>query len=91
MIYMLQGEEHKLRRPIHGPYRVLSITETNAEVQLVDSHTDDPIFVILNRVRLCHPEQGESVCTAAPLRVEFCMLHRLQSMVGESEGEHTIS
>ena len=63
MVYMpseLQGEEHKLKRPFHGPYRVLSITETNAEVRLVDSPTDDPIFVNLNRVRLCHPEQGES-------------------------------
>ena len=66
MVYMpseLRGEEHKLRRPFHGPYRVLNITETNAEVRLVDSPTDDPIFVNLNRIRLCYPDQGESTWT----------------------------
>ena len=59
----LCGEEHKLRRPFHGPYRVLNITETNAEVRLADSPTDDSIFVNLNRIRLCYPDQGESTWT----------------------------
>ena len=62
MVYMPseeKGEEHKLRRPFYGPYRVLSVTGTNSEVRLVDSPTDDPIFVNLNRVRLCHPAQED--------------------------------
>ena len=66
MVYMpseLHGEEHKLRRPYYGPYRVLNVTETNAEVRLIDSPSDDPIFVNLNRVRLCHPEQGMTTWT----------------------------
>ena len=61
MVYMpseLQGDEHKLRCPYYGPYRVLNVTETNAEVHLIDSPNDDPIFVNLNRICLCHPEQG---------------------------------
>lgn len=62
MVYMpseVQGEECKLRWPFYGPYRVLSVTDTNVEVHLVDSHTEDPIFVNLNHVRLCHPAQGD--------------------------------
>ena len=66
MVYMpseLQGDEHKLRRPYYGPYRVLNVTETNAEVRLIDTPNDDPIFVNLNRVRLCHLEQGITTWT----------------------------
>ena len=66
MVYMpseLQGDEHKLRRPFYGPYRVLNVTETNAEVRLIDSPNEDPIFVNLNRIRLCHPEQGSATWT----------------------------
>ena len=62
MVYMPseeKGEEHKLRRPFYGPYRVLSITGTNAEVCLVDLLTDDPILVNLNQVWLCHPAQED--------------------------------
>ena len=68
MVYMpsdLQGDEHKLQCPFHGPYRVLCVTDTNAEVRLVDSPAEDPIFVNLNRIRLCHPEQGDSTWTGA--------------------------
>ena len=66
MVYMpseSKGEEYKLNRPFHGPYWVLSVTDTNAEVRLIDSPTNDPIFVNLNRVRLCHPEQGDVTWT----------------------------
>ena len=31
-----KGEKRKLARPFHGPFRVLSVTSTNAEVRLVD-------------------------------------------------------
>jgi len=38
MVYMLdqvQGKMRKLARPFHGPYQILSLTPTNAEVTLV--------------------------------------------------------
>ena len=64
MVYMpseVQGKNRKLARPFHGPYRVLSVTPTNAEVRLVDDPTSAPIFVSLDRVRHCYPEQ-EDIC-----------------------------
>ena len=57
----LQGEEHKLKCPFHGHYRVLGVTDT---VHLIDSPTDDAIFVSLNSIRLCHlalPGLGRNV------------------------------
>ena len=66
MVYIpseVRGEEHKLKRPFHGPYRVLSVTDTNVEVRLIDLPTDDPIFVNMNRIRLCHPSQGDVTWT----------------------------
>ena len=42
-----QGKNWKLSRPFHGPYRVLQVTPTNAEVQLIDRPKDEPIFVAL--------------------------------------------
>ena len=64
MVYMpaeKQGEDWKLSRPFHGPYRVLKVTQTNAEVQLVDQPTGDTIFVNLDRICPCDPEQGNEV------------------------------
>ena len=64
MVYMpseVKGKNRKLARPFHGPYRVLSVTPTNAEVRLVDDLTSAPIFVSLDRVRHCYPEQ-EDIC-----------------------------
>ena len=61
MVYMpaqVKGKDRKLARPYYGPYRVLSLTPTNVEVRLIDDPTDEPIFVALERVRLCYPEQG---------------------------------
>ena len=40
----------------HGPYRVVTVTGTNAEVHLVDDPTADSIFVSLDRVKPCYPE-----------------------------------
>jgi len=51
MVYIpsqLQGKKYKLQRPYHGPYRVVSVTDTNVEVQLVDRPKNDAIFVNLN-------------------------------------------
>ena len=56
MPHSVSGKAWKLARPFCGPYRVLSLTPTNAEDKLVDKPDSDPIFVALNRVRLCYPE-----------------------------------
>ena len=59
MVHMpgsVKGKAWKLVRPFHGPYRVLSVTPTNAEVRLVDQPGADAIFVSLSRVRPCYSE-----------------------------------
>ena len=61
MVYMpseMQGKNWKLARPFHGPYRVIAKTPNNVEVCIIDDPTADSIFVSLDRVRLCYPEQG---------------------------------
>ena len=58
-----QGENRKLARPFHSPFWVLTVTPTNGAVRLVDDRKPDPIFVALNRVRLCYPEQGDPTWT----------------------------
>ena len=45
-----KGKSWKFVRPYHGPFRVVSITPTNAEVVLVDKSDEDTIFVLLKRV-----------------------------------------
>ena len=42
-----QGKNWKLARPFHGPYRVLQVTPTNAEVRLVDQPKGESIFVTM--------------------------------------------
>ena len=47
MVHMpgsVKGKAWKLVRPFHGPYRVLSVTPSNAEVRLVDQPDSDPII-----------------------------------------------
>ena len=56
MPHEVRGNAWKFARPFHGPYRVVSLTPTNAEVRLVDQPNDDSIFVSLNRVRRCYDE-----------------------------------
>ena len=66
MVYMpidVQGQDRKLARPFHGPYRVLAVTPTNAEVRLVGQPTGESIFVSLDRVRRCYLEQGNETWT----------------------------
>ena len=66
MVYMpakVKGKDRKIAHPYHGPYRVLSLTPTNAEVRLIDDPTNEPIFVALERIRLCYPEQGGTTWT----------------------------
>jgi hypothetical protein len=50
------GKTVKLARPYFGPYRVLNLTPTNAEVRLIDRPDDPSIFISLNRVRPCYSE-----------------------------------
>lgn len=42
---------------------VLSVTDTNVEVRLIDSPIDDSIFVNMNCIQLCHPAQGDVTWT----------------------------
>lgn len=51
------GKHRKLARPYHGPYRVTNITPTNAEVQLIEYPSEPTIFVAIDRLRKCYPEQ----------------------------------
>ena len=54
----MQGKNWKLARPFHGHYRVIAKTPNNMEVCIIDDPTASSIFVSLDRVRLCYPEQG---------------------------------
>ena len=59
MVYMpseITGAAWKLAKPFYGPYRILSVTLTNAEVKIIDKPEEPSIFVALSRVRLCYPE-----------------------------------
>uniref|UniRef100_A0A1X7V3D6 Reverse transcriptase RNase H-like domain-containing protein n=1 Tax=Amphimedon queenslandica TaxID=400682 RepID=A0A1X7V3D6_AMPQE len=59
MVYMpfdVQWKDWKLSRPFHGPYRVLTVTPTNAEVKLVSDPRLPSLFVNLDRIRPCYPE-----------------------------------
>ena len=47
----IQGKAWKFARPYFGPYRVVSLIPTNAEVQLVDHPQDDTLFVALAMLR----------------------------------------
>ena len=59
MVHMkgtIKGKAWKFSRPYHGPYRVVTVTGSNAEVRLVDDPAADSIFVSLDRVKPCYPE-----------------------------------
>ena len=56
MVYMpgdVSGKKWKLAKPYHGHYRILSVTPTNAEVQLVENPGEPSLFVALSRLRRC--------------------------------------
>ena len=72
MVYFpnqLQGKAWKLARPYFGPYEVISLTETNVEVRLINSPEDPPIFVSLDRVRPCYSEMSDEVWAGHGKRV----------------------
>ena len=47
---------------------MLKVTPNNVEVVLIDKPRDRSIFVALNRVRLCYPEQLEETWTGSRRR-----------------------
>lgn len=62
MVFMpseVTGKNRKLARPYHGPYRVVSVTPTNAEVQLIEFPDEPTIFVAIDRMRRCYTEQDD--------------------------------
>ena len=54
------GKAAKLARPYFGPYRILSVTPTNAEVRLVDKPDESSIFISLSRIRPCYAELSDT-------------------------------
>ena len=68
MVFMpskVQGKNRKLARPYHGPYRVLKVTPTNAEVALIDRPRNPSIFVSLTRIRRCYEEMDDQSWTGS--------------------------
>ena len=64
LVYMpneVKGKDWKLKRPFHGRYCIISLTDCNAEVQLLDGK-EESIFVSLDRVRPCPSELSNDVC-----------------------------
>ena len=64
MVYFprdVQGKAWKFARPYYGPYTVLSLTPTNAEVCLLSCPEGDTIFVALDRIRPCYAEMSDEV------------------------------
>lgn len=57
----VKGKAWKLARPYFGPYKVLSLTPTNAEVQLAHDSESESIFVALDRIRRCYDEMSDEV------------------------------
>ena len=66
MVYFpdqVKGKAWKLARPYHGPHEVVALTNTNAEVSLVESPKNNSIFVALDRIRTCPEEMTNETWT----------------------------
>ena len=68
MVFMpsdVTGKDRKLAHPYHGPFRIICVTPTNAEVQLIERPHDQSIFyeVAMERLRKCYPEQTNDCWT----------------------------
>ena len=64
MVHMpgqIQGKAWKFARPYFGPYEVLGITPTNAEVQLLNHPRVSTIFVSLECVRKYYEEMTDDI------------------------------
>ena len=59
MVHMpgtIKGKAWKFARAFYGPYRVIAVTPTNAEVRLVDKPEEASIFISLDHLRVCPGE-----------------------------------
>ena len=66
MVYMpseVTGKNRKLARPYHGPYHIIAVTPTNAEVKLIERVGEPSIFVAIDRLRKCYPELPDTCWT----------------------------
>ena len=62
MVFMpsnVTGKDRKLARPYHGPFRIVHLTPTNTEVQLIERPQDQSIFVAIDRLRRCYSELSD--------------------------------
>ena len=50
------------------PIRILGITPTNAEVQLIENPGEPSLFVAISRLRRCYPELPDTSWTGARKR-----------------------
>lgn len=55
----IKGKAWKFAQAFYGPYRILTITPTNAEVRLVDKLEEQSIFIALDRLRTCPGEMKD--------------------------------
>ena len=79
MVYMpgdVIGKNWKLARPYHGPFRILSLTPTNTEAQLIEKPGDPSLFVALSRLRRCYPEMTDASWTGRKKRSKNKMKKR---------------
>ena len=78
MVHMpseLQGKTWKFARPYHGPFRVLNVTPTNAEVCLVNDPKSDSMFVSMTRVHPCHDELPDTSWRGSiPTEIQYSTL-----------------
>ena len=66
MVFMpseVTGKNRKLARPYHGPYRIIAVTPTNAEVKLIERVSEPSIFVAIDRLHKCYPEVPDTCWT----------------------------
>ena len=74
MVYMpgdVTGKSWKLARPYHGPFRILILTPTNAEVQLIEKPGNPSLFVALGRLRRRYPEMTDASWTGHKKRTRL--------------------
>jgi hypothetical protein len=100
MVYMpgdVTGKSWKLARPYHGPFRILSLMPTNAEVQLIEKPGDPSLFVALGRLRRCYPEMTDTSWTGRKKRnktrkrVALPQIERAKTLSVRREGPITRS
>ena len=63
MVFMPSDTNRKLARPYHGSYRIVNLMAANAEVTLIEHLKDPSIFVAIDRLRRCYPEQSDAAWT----------------------------